>query len=61
LVEFPEMIGGKTGWSPKAGGCLLTIIEEPATGNYFINVVLGSDDRFEDMRKIINEIKAQWK
>ena len=61
LVEFPEMIGGKTGWSPKAGGCLLTIIEEPATGNYFINVFLGSDDRFEDMRKIINEIKAQWK
>jgi len=51
LGEFPEIIGGKTGWSPNAGGCLLLILED--SDNYAINVVLGAYDRFEEMRKLI--------
>ena len=57
LGEIPEIIGGKTGWTPEAKGCLLLVLDNPR-GGYFINVVLGSEDRFGDMRKIINAIKS---
>jgi len=51
LKEYPEIIGGKTGWSPNAGGCLLLILED--SDSYTINVVLGAYDRFEEMKKLI--------
>lgn len=56
LGEIPSIVGGKTGWTPEAKGCLLLVLENPR-GNYFINIVLGSEDRFGDMRKIINAIR----
>lgn len=55
LGEVPGIIGGKTGWTPEAKGCLLLVLENPE-GGYFINVVLGSEDRFADMRKIISAL-----
>lgn len=51
LHEFPEIAGGKTGWTPEAGGCLVLIIEKK--DGYVINVVLGAEDRFEEMRKLM--------
>ena len=56
LAEFPEIIGGKTGWSLVADGCLLLVLESPRKNNYFINVVLGSKDRFGEMRKLIEQV-----
>ncbi len=54
LKEFSEVIiGGKTGWSPRANGCLLIVLKDKKRNGHFINVVLGSSDRFGDMRKII--------
>lgn len=55
LGEVPEIIGGKTGWSPEAGGCLLLVLENPK-GGYFINIVLGAPDRFAEMRELIEAI-----
>lgn len=55
LLEIPEIIGGKTGWSPAAGGCLLIVLEKPQENGYFINIILGSNDRFGEMRKIIEK------
>lgn len=57
LEEVPEIIGGKTGWTPSAGGCLLIILDDPDSGDYYINIVLGAKDRFAEMRKIINLIQ----
>ena len=57
LGRYPEIIGGKTGWSPSASGCLLIMMKGKNKGEYFINIVLGSRDRFGDMEKIINIIK----
>lgn len=54
LKEYSETIGGKTGWSPNAGGCLILILED--SDDYTINVVLGAYDRFEEMRKLIELI-----
>ncbi len=48
-----KIIGGKTGWSLSAGGCLLLVIESPKNNSYFINIILGAKDRFNEMRKII--------
>ena len=54
LGEYPEIIGGKTGWSPAAGGCLLTVFK--IEGKKYINVILGARDRFGETRKIISAI-----
>jgi len=53
LDEFPQIIGGKTGFTTEAKGCFILILKDKRNGNIFINVVLGSVDRFEDMRKLI--------
>ena len=47
-----EIIGSKTGWTPKAQGCLLVLVEEKK--GYTINIILGSEDRFGEMKKLIN-------
>jgi D-alanyl-D-alanine carboxypeptidase len=62
LLEMPSIvIGGKTGFTDMAGQCLLLVVKFPEDNGYFINVVLGSNDRFGDMKKIINWIKENKK
>lgn len=56
LGEIPEIIGGKTAWTPAAGGCLLLVLKNPSKNSYFINVILGAEDRFEEMQKLIELI-----
>jgi len=54
LEEFPEkIIGGKTGKEKRAEECLLLIFKDPEEEGYFISVILGSTDRFSDMKKIL--------
>ena len=53
LKEFPQIIGGKTGFTYEAKGCLIIISKDEKSENTFVNVILGSDDRFGDMRKLI--------
>jgi len=57
LEEIPGILGGKTGWTPAAGGCLLIILDDLESSDYYINIVLGAKDRFVEMRKIINLIQ----
>jgi D-alanyl-D-alanine endopeptidase (penicillin-binding protein 7) len=52
--EVPEIICSKTGFTEIAKGCLLLVINNKKNNDYFINVVLGADDRFAEMEKIIN-------
>lgn len=56
LKDLPQIEGGKTGWTLEAKGCLLVLIKDLKKDRLFINVVLGSRDRFSDMRKIIKEV-----
>jgi D-alanyl-D-alanine carboxypeptidase len=60
LGEIPEVIGGKTGFTNYAKGTFIIIEKSPQEGNYLINVVLGSDDRLEEMKKIINWLNAAY-
>ncbi len=56
LLYNPELkvLGGKTGWTPRSQGCLLLLVESPAKNGYIVNVLLGSENRFEDMKKLVN-------
>lgn len=59
--SFPlEILGGKTGWTPLSEGCLLLITESPNNSGYLIHVILGSSDRFGEMRRLIDWIIASY-
>lgn len=58
LPENANLIGGKTGYTKEAGGCLLLVFEDE--GRYFINVVLGTDSaqtRVKEMQKLIDYLQ----
>ena len=55
LEEMDYLFGGKTGWTPKAGGCIL-LIQEIGQEDYLISIVLGADspqERFSEIKKLI--------
>lgn len=60
LNEIPQ-IGGKTGWTPEAQGCLLVVYKAPQNRGEIINVVLGAESRFEEMKKLINWLNKAYK
>jgi len=51
--KIPGLIGGKTGYTPEAGGSLLVVFQSGS--DTLVSVVLGSEDRFGDTAGII-----QW-
>jgi len=56
LGQIDGLLGGKTGWTSLAKGCFMIIIKDSQDKNYSIYVVLGAEDRFLEMGKIINLI-----
>lgn len=62
LGQVPEIIVGKTGFTTDAKECLLLVLYNPNADDYFINVLLGSSDRFAEMRQVINWVPEayQW-
>lgn len=62
LAKIPEIIGGKTGYTIESGGCLLLVLNSPRDKGIVINVILGSPDRFGEMRQLLTWIKEsyQW-
>ena len=58
LNKIPEIIGGKTGYTEEAGGCMLTVLN--VSNNYLITAVLGSAQREDDSEKLINWAQKAW-
>lgn len=55
LGEIPTVIAGKTGYTEEAKGCMLVLIKHPKEeGQYLYILVLGSDQREEEIKKLIN-------
>lgn len=52
LLGWYHIIGGKTGWTTEARGCFMAI-QQYETGEYRVNVILGAEDRFSEMEKLI--------
>jgi len=60
LEEIPGIIGGKTGETPRAQECLLLIVKAPNEKGYLINVILSSENRFDEMRTLINWLSESY-
>lgn len=64
LGKIPRLIGGKTGFTDEAGGCMITISnvygERVESNNYLITVVLGSNNREDDTQKLIEWSQNAW-
>jgi len=61
LNKIPGILGGKTGETPRAGGCFLLVLQTPK--GYLINIILGSyfsESRFEEMKKLINWLNLAY-
>lgn len=52
--DTPEMMGGKTGYTKNASGCMLSILKDGS-----IIAVLGSQDRFGETKKLIQMINKK--
>jgi len=61
LGEISGVVGGKTGETRKAGDCLLLIIQAPENNGHIINVLLSSENRFEEMKKLIDWIEHAYR
>lgn len=58
LIGDESILGGKTGWTPMAGGCIL-LLQKDLTGNFSVNIILGAESvesRFEEMKKLLDWI-----
>jgi len=60
LGVIPDVIGGKTGNTDGALGCMLLVVDVPGYYDKIITVVLGSNDRFGDTQKVIDWIKLAY-
>lgn len=65
LLEYAEwptnIVGGKTGFTLQAKGCLALVIRSPKDKGYLVTVVLGSDDRFEETKRMIDwALYSHW-
>ena len=61
LEEIPGIVGGKTGYTEKALGCFLLVTKAPNSNDYLINVILGSEDRFGEMKKLIDWLNQAYR
>ena len=58
LGKIPVILGGKTGYTDEAGGCMLTFSK--IDSSYLVTVVLGSQNREDDTEKLINWAQTAW-
>ena len=64
LNRLPNIIGGKTGYTEEAQGCLILVIEYPSEAEIkerLITVVLGAQERFLETEKLIEWVEKAYK
>lgn len=60
LGVIPDVIGGKTGYTEKALGCMILVVDIPGENDRLITIVLGSTDRFTDTQKLLDWAKRAY-
>lgn len=60
LGIVPNIIGGKTGYTDKALGCMLLVVDIPGKNDKIISIVLGSVERFTDTEKLVDWTKRAY-
>lgn len=62
LNRLPNIVGGKTGYTEEAQGCLVLVIKQSQLqSNYLITVVLGAQERFLETEKLIEWVEEAYK
>ena len=61
LGVLSDIVGGKTGYTDSALGCMILIIDVPNQSDSIIAIVLGSHDRFGDMKNLISWAKRAYR
>ena len=56
-----DIVGGKTGSTALAKKNLLLILRDQRSGGYLINVILGADDNFADMKALVDWVYASYR
>jgi len=57
---IPDVVGGKTGYTDGALGCMILIVDIPGKNDKLISIVLGSKERFGDTQKLIDWTKSAY-
>jgi serine-type D-Ala-D-Ala carboxypeptidase (penicillin-binding protein 5/6) len=60
LDQLPNCLGGKTGFTPLAGKSLLLGVTDPSGKHKIIAVILNDDQRWEDMKALIDWVFANY-
>ncbi len=55
-----QIIGSKTGTNDPAGECLVLLIKSPDGKGYIINVILKSEDRFGEIKNLVNWLYSSY-
>ncbi|NOY15219.1 MAG: D-alanyl-D-alanine carboxypeptidase [bacterium] len=58
LGRYPGVLGLKTGWTEKAGECLISLVESKTGGKWYLSIMLGSQDRFGETILLKNWVDA---
>lgn len=53
LGVLSDIVGGKTGYTDSALGCMILIVNTPDQNDTMVAILLGSHDRFGDMNKLV--------
>ncbi len=65
LGVLSDIVGGKTGYTDSALGCMILIVDAPSSiggqNNRIIAIVLGSHNRFGDMKNLISWAKRAYR
>ena len=56
LGTIQNISGGKTGYTDLALGCMILIVDIPGHRDKIVSIILGSEDRFGDTRKLVDWI-----
>lgn len=59
IGEMPNIIGGKTGTTDRAGQCLMVVAKSADNTGYIVGVVLNSKNRFSDMKTLLDCAKEK--
>lgn len=60
LGIIPDVIGGKTGYTDFALGCMILTVDIPGKNDKLISIVLGSTERFTDTEKLVDWVKRAY-
>ena len=62
LGVLSDIVGGKTGYTDRALGCMILVVAAPNdSSDKIISIILGSRERFTDMKKLVDWARSAYR